>query len=506
MIVIAPLIVSGFIAIFCLALRRHSQIENYVSIFGAVLQLFVAILLILQINEHGFLSLQAGGWRAPFGVSFVADRIAVTMVLVTAVVALLGLVYAQGSVVHSFFHPLYHLLLMGVYGAFLTGDFFNLYVWFEILLLASFVLLVLDNSVRALSVGLKYVLINLIGSAFFLTGLAVLYASAGTLNMTDVAFVLMESQASSMIVVAGILFVVAFGLKAGMFPFYFWLPSSYPVPNVPIISLFAGLLTKVGVIALLRVLVLPWGDQGWLLYSTVLIFSLFTMLSGVLGAASRSSIREILSWHIISQIGYMTAALAFKSVAGVAAGLIYLVHNVFAKNNLFLVSGVIERLQGTDKLDRLGGMRTKAPWLAVAFSISALALAGIPPLSGFWAKLLVFKEGMEQEKWMTVFIAAIVSLLTLFSMLKIWAQAFLKEPVDEIANDNLFVLPGTRNSPLVKKEIAFFGLPILVYCILTISLGIFGETTFNWANKAAQEVMNHRIMIDNLLLERGHGD
>ena len=308
-------------------------------------------------------------------------------------------VYSLGSIdeareAHGY-HPLFHVLLMGVSMAFLTGDLFNLYVAFEVMLMASFVLLSLGGERAQLEGAVKYVTLNLLSSAVFLAAVGVLYGVAGTLNLADLALAVQRGTAPGLVTTLACLFLVAFGIKAAVFPLFFWLPASYHTPPVAVSALFAGLLTKVGVYALVRAFTLVFTGDTALTHGLILAVAVLTMVTGVLGAAAQFEFRRVLSFHIVSQIGYMVLGLGLFTPLALAGTVFYLIHHIVVKTNLFLVAGIVKRLGGTLDLGSLGGLYRRRPALALLFLVPAFSLAGIPPLSGFWGKLVLVKAGLD---------------------------------------------------------------------------------------------------------------
>src|SRR5690606_28355353 len=333
--------------------------------------------LLVRVDSDGPAVAQAGGWPAPFGISLVADRFAALMVVVSIVMLLSVLVYAtgQGGVErrHVGFHPVYLVLAAGILSACLTGDLFNMFVSFEVMLTASYVLLTLGGRPDQVRTGMTYVVISLVASALFLTALAFIYASAGSVNLADLTtrFATLPAGVRQGIAV---LLLVVFGIKAALFPLFFWLPDSYPTAPTAITAVFAGLLTKVGVYAIIRTqtLLLPAGERPQAL---ILVLAGATMVVGVLGAIAQNDIKRILSFHTVSQIGYMVMGLGLFTVAGLAGAVIFIVHQIVVKTTLFLTGGLVEHREGTGHLGRIGGLVRTAPVLAVLFLLPALSLA-----------------------------------------------------------------------------------------------------------------------------------
>lgn len=489
-----PILIPLVGAILLLLGHRSLAYQRAGGFLVSCLTFAAAMNLLFEADAVGHVVLQLGNWSAPFGISLVADRFSAVMVAVSsfmgAAVALYALSEVDAGRLKRFFFPLYLILLFGVNGAFLTGDLFNLYVWFEVMLIASFVLMSMGGEREELEGGLKYVCLNLLSSVMFLSAAGIIYGKTGTLNMADIAQNLIASPDANWVISSSMLLLVSFGLKAGIFPFFFWLPASYHTPPSAVSAIFAGLLTKVGVYALFRAYTLMFAPIFSEVQPILLVLAVLTMITGVFGAASHFDMRRILSFHIVSQIGYMILGLALMTPLAIAAGIFYLVHHIIVKTNLFLVSGVVIRLKGSCDLAKIGGLSKSAPWLAALFFIPAFSLGGIPPLSGFWAKLAVIKAGVEVDAWLSVTAALLVGVLTLFSMTKIWAEAFWKaQPEGEGAAP-----AGNPPGPLLWMVI-----PIVVMAVATVLIGLFGEPLFAFSERAAEQLMHPQEYISAVL-------
>ena len=491
LLVAAPVLLPLLTAIASLFFHNRTG-RATVGIAGVGLVLIASVGLIAHVAEEEILVVAFGGWEAPFGIAFVADRLSSCMVLISAIIAFSVSIYALGDTdtdsESGLFYPLVNFLLVGVNGAFLTGDLFNLYVWFEVMLIASFVLLTKGGTAQQYEGGFKYVAINLVSSALFLAGLGILYGKLGTLNMADVAAKLGETESGLLINSTAVLFLVAFAIKAGMFPFFFWLPASYHTPPTAIAALFAGLLTKVGVYALLRSLTLIFTQDTAFLHGVLLALAVATMLTGVLGAASRFDIKRILSFHIISQIGYMALGIALFTPLAIAGTVFYLIHHIIVKTNLFLIGGIVSKLTGSEDLSRTGGLFRKAPWLAMIFFLAAFSLGGIPPLSGFWAKLTVIYATFEAEVFWAAAFALAVGVMTLFSMTKIWAEAFWKNP------DDSATVPT-----LSRAHRTFLFAPVVGLTLLSLVVALGSATVFNYAFATAEQLLQPQVYIGAVL-------
>ncbi|MDR7518844.1 MAG: proton-conducting transporter membrane subunit [Armatimonadota bacterium] len=398
------------------------RVQRLLGVGGSAAALGAAVALVALTRDGRVMAIQAGGWPAPFGITLVADALGALMVLIAALIGLVGLLFTIAAGRDDrFVHAGWQFLLAGIDWAFVTGDVFNLYVAYEVMLMASYFLLTHGTSRRQAREAFGYVAINLIASMFFLFGVALVYSATGTLNMAHLVERVPQAPAGPVRAGAGML-LVAFGIKAAIFPLYFWLPHTYAIPPGGIAAFFGGMLTKVGVYSLFRVFTIVFPSDG---PNPVLLWSAGgTMLFGVLGALAQDDIRRILSFHIISQVGYMIMGLALSSQWGIAGGIFYVLHHIVVKSGLLLVGGAIEETYGTGRLDRLGGLARTNGLLAMVFVFCALSLAGVPPFSGFWAKLLIIRAGLAIGQHAVVAVSILVSVLTLMSMLKIYTTVF----------------------------------------------------------------------------------
>jgi multicomponent Na+:H+ antiporter subunit D len=486
-----PILIPLATAVASLLAWRWRRVQRWVSLIGAVALLHSALTLLASVWRDGIQAVQTGGWPAPFGITLVADLFSAIMVALAGLMGLAVAVYSLTSMDarrEAFgYYPLLHILLMGVCGAFLTGDMFNLYVWFEVMLIASFVLLVLGGERAQMEGAIKYVTLNLMSSALFLAAVGILYGMAGTLNMADLAQKLKNVNQPGLVTTLSMLFLIAFGIKAAVFPLFFWLPASYHTPPVAVSAIFAGLLTKVGVYALIRVFTLLFVQDTGYTHTLILVVAGLTMITGVLGAVAQNEFRRILSFHIVSQIGYMIMGLGLFTPLALAGSIFYIIHHIIVKTNLFLVSGVVNRLRGTYELKSLGGLYQTHPGLAILFMIPALSLAGIPPLSGFWAKLTLVQAGLEIRQYVIVAVALAVGMLTLFSMIKIWTEAFWKSSAI------------SHQPSAVGRRLVTLLLPIVVLALLTVAIGLVAQPFFALAERAADQLINPEAYIRAVL-------
>jgi multicomponent Na+:H+ antiporter subunit D len=484
-----PVVLPLATAVTTFALRSRPAAARAAGISGAAALLAASVALVVQVVREGILVAQMGGWRAPFGITFVADHLSAALVAITGLIGLSVAVYALADVDSGReargFHPLYHCLLAGVCGAFLTGDIFNLYVWFEVMLIASFGLLVLGRSRAELEGGVKYVALNILATLLLLLAIGLLYGLTGTLNMADLSAKVPHVENQTLVTVVAALFMIAFGMKAAVFPLFFWLPASYHTPAVSVSAVFSGLLTKVGVYALIRMFTLVFAGEAEWARSVLLIVAGLTMVTGVLGAACQNEIRRILSFHIISQIGYMVMGLALWTPLALAGAVFYLIHHIVVKANLFLVGGLIRRVRGSMELASLGDLWRGHPGLAMLFLVPALSLAGFPPLSGFWAKLVLIRAGIAAESWTIVAAALSVGLLTVYSMTKIWTEAFWKPRPEGVTRE-----PGDG---------LLMAAPVVALGAVTLLIGLLPGPFLDYASQSATELLDPSLYVQSVL-------
>ncbi|MDH1340494.1 proton-conducting transporter membrane subunit [Ectopseudomonas oleovorans] len=478
-LLVAPILIPLCSLLLAIILRRHLLAVRVLSLTGAVLLLAVGLMLVWQAAQGVVLSGQVGGWQAPFGISLVIDRLSAVMIAISALVALVTLLYGvakdNDSKIGRDFHLFIQGLLTGICGAFITADIFNLYVWFEVLLIASFALMALGGGSRRLAGSMTYVALNLFATLIFLLSAGLVYGASGTLNMGELAMIMRSGEAPAGVTPALLLMLLSFAIKAALFPVFGWLPATYHVALTAVSAMFAGLLTKVGVYALIRLVTLLWPEHG-LPHQLLLWVACATMLVGVLGAAAQTEVRRILSFHIVSQVGYMILGLALATPLALAGAVFYLIHHIVVKANLFFIGGLAARICGSERLADMGGLYKRMPWLALLFAIPALSLAGIPPLSGFWAKFLLVKASLDAAAWWAAGIALLTGVFTLLSMNKIWNEAFLKpHPGGEEA---LQTVTGIRAAWLGMSALA----------LLTVLIGLGAGPLIDYAVAAAAQL------------------
>ncbi|MBX3050380.1 MAG: hypothetical protein KF753_02830 [Caldilineaceae bacterium] len=493
----APIALPLFAAALLLAVsrwggRQRLSLQRWLAA-GALTVNLVVVLALAQFTLDGQrLVLQMGGWQAPFGITLIADGLTAILLSLTAVVALAVLPFAIATIdLHRermAFYPLFLLLVMGVNGAFLTGDFFNLYVFFEVLLMASFVLLTVGGQPAQTHAGIRYVVLNLLGSLVFLAAAGIAYGTLGTLNMAHMAERLDTAPMAVRVLLAGML-LVSFGGKAALFPLFFWLPSSYHTPPPAVTALFGGLLTKVGVYTLFRSFTLFFPDLLAAWQPLILGIAGATMLIGSLGAMAQPTIRRVLSFHIISHVGFMLmglgVALQGEGLAvgfGLAAAILYMTHHMIVKTGLILAGGAVEIDMGGDRLQSISGLVSRRPILALLFFLSAISLAGIPPFSGFISKLSLLEITLDTRHWLVAGVSIAASILTLINVMRLWREAFWGK----------YEHPGRLAPHLLEAPVRRWLVlgPIAALLLVSLGLGLSGERVFQMTTTAAEQALD----------------
>ncbi|GAB2598866.1 Na+/H+ antiporter subunit D [Kocuria himachalensis] len=466
--VAAPMLAAA--ALMLIRPRWAHRVIGFLVTLG-VLGLGAAL---LGATGDGIFVEQVAGWPGGIAIPLVADTLSALLLVVSAVLVLACTAFAAatGADEHRHFWPLVLLLSAGVYGAYLTGDLFNLFVCIEIMLLPSYVLLTLQGRSDQLAAARIYIPVNLLASTLLITGVALVYGTAGTVNLGELTGQALTSP--SVAIAAGVV-LLALAVKSAVVPVHGWLPRAYPHAHPAVLALFSGLLTKVGLYAAWRVYAVVFdGDPGyrWLFVAIAVL----TMVIGVLGAVGQQNMREILSFHMVSQIGYLVLGIALFTPIGLTAAGFYLVQYVLVKAALLLVAGAVIHGYGTDRLDQLGGLARREPLLAVAFIGAGLSLAGLPPFSGFVAKFALVVAAVTEGEYLAAAVAVAVSLLTLTSMVKIWLGAFWGRAPQHVLD-----------RPRLGIGVAA---PALTLTAISLVLGVGAQALFPWAEQAATDLLD----------------
>ncbi|WP_417884836.1 proton-conducting transporter membrane subunit [Zunongwangia sp.] len=473
------------------------HIQKIISIAGSCIALGLASYVFYYVWENGMQIVKAGDWDAPYGIVFAADTLSVTLVLLTAISGLAVSIFSAGSVIKDRlrfgYYPIFHFLLLGLTGAFLTGDIFNLYVWFEIIIISSFVLITIGGEKAQLEGAVKYFTLNILASTIFLTAIAILYGLTGSLNMADLAGKVAAVENRGLVEVAAILFLIGFGTKASIFPLYFWLPASYHTPPAAVSAIFGGLLTKVGVYALIRVFTLIFvGDV--FLDKIIMVLAILTLFSGGIGALVQNNIRKVFSYLIICHIGYMIAGLGMYTEIAITGVIFYLIHDIMVKTNLFMVSGLIFKIKSSNSMRMLGGFYAKYPKISLLIFIPLFSLVGIPPLSGFWPKISLISEGLNLHNYWVVGGIIFGSFITLIIIAKLWAEVFWKDAkaIPEKPKFEYF-------SDISRAKKSQFIIPIIFLSLISLYIGFGAENIQILSQRIAHELTNSQQYIDTVL-------
>ena len=494
--ILAPIIVHFITAILLLCFWQKGLAQKIISIIGNSIAFILCIRVFEMTLNNGHLVLQAGNWNAPFGITFIADTFSAIMVLLTGFVSLAVGIYSTSAlnisrIKFGYFFT-FHLLIMGLIGAFIAGDIFNLYVWFEVVIISSFILLTVGGKKMQMEGAIKYVTMNILASSIFLTAIGILYGITGSLNIADIALKIQAVENKGLVTVTSLLFFVGFGIKSAIFPLYFWLPSSYHTPPSAIAAIFGGLLTKMGVYALFRVFTIMFEPD----YFTIVLFtviSILTMLTGALGTINKRNIRRVLSYLIVCHIGYLIAGLSLYTELAFAAVVFYLIHDVIVKSNMFMITGIIVKIRESVDMTRLGGLLKDYPKLSILIALVFFSLVGIPPLSGFWPKILLFKESFENGQFILLLTLIMASFVTLFVVMRMWMEVFWKESPKPLTDDIDHFAP----MPLSGK----IGLlsPIVFLTCVSLFIGFNANRVMEVSQKAAYELKHKEIYIEAVL-------
>ncbi|NUS43554.1 MAG: Na+/H+ antiporter subunit D [Mycobacteriaceae bacterium] len=509
-----PVLLPLLAAAVTLVLGRRERAQQIVAITALAGVLGVSAVMLHLVDSHGTTALQIGGWSWPIGITLVADRLSVLFLLISSIVLLAVVVYAVGQGIRdgsddqptSIFLPTYLVLSAGISDAFLAGDLFNLYVGFEILLAASFVLLTLGASQDRIRAGVSYVMVAMSSSLIFLCGIAFAYAATGTLNMAQMATRLSYVPHGVRMAIFAVL-LVAFGIKAAVFPLANWLPDSYPTAPAPVTAVFAGLLTKVGVYAVMRADTLLF--PGPELDGVLMVCGGLTMIIGILGAIAQSDIKRLLSYTLISHIGYMIFGISLSGAFGLSGAIFYVAHHILVQTTLFLVVGLIERQAGSASLRRLGGLAKASPPLAVLFLLPALNLGGIPPFSGFIGKMVLLEAGAQKGSvlsWILVGASIVTSLLTLYAVARVWTKAFLRPRADAPEGQFADAAPSAlldESTDVLFADRADVGrmpvlmvVPTVALVAVALALTVFAGPLLDVAGRAATDLRHRAVYMD----------
>jgi multicomponent Na+:H+ antiporter subunit D len=492
-LVVAPTLITMLGGALCLMLRKNTELQPKLGISFLVLLVLASLALLIRVLDQGVVAMVMGGWLPPFGIAFTVDALGATLTLIGSVVALcagiFGMSTMDGTGRRYGFYPFLLLLMTGVSGAFLTGDIFNLYVWFEVLLISSYGLLVLGNDRIQLDGAVKYGVLNLIGTNLFLIATGLLYGIFGTLNMADIAVkaAALENPASGTLATVAALYFLAFAMKAAAFPVNFWLPASYHTPNIVVSAVFAGLLTKVGIYALIRVMVLILPASRGYMADVIGLVAIATLLTGAFGALAQSEVRRLLGYVVIAGIGSMLAGVAVGSNLAVAGAIFYAVHSIIVMTALYFASGIMSMMGGSYELRKLGGLYQKNAVISAVFLVLAFAVSGLPPFSGFWPKVMLVDAAFQDGRnWLGASIL-LSGFLTTLAMGRVWIYAFWRGGPEGTADGRSAVFEGADAASLSAGAV---WLPLGILTALVIYFGLQPEWMIELSTQGASGLID----------------
>ncbi|MBY0221053.1 Na+/H+ antiporter subunit D [Sporosarcina aquimarina] len=489
-----PIIIPFFFAMILLFFKEQVVIQRVLTVIGLTLSLVASIWLLVTVKAEGIQTVTLGSWPAPFGITMVSDMFSALLVTTTILITFFVVLYSFQSIgierERFFYYPAILFMITGINGAFTTGDIFNMFVFFEVLLIASYLLIVLGGEKRQLRESIKYILVNVISSALFVIAVAYLYSIVGTLNMADISVKIAEINQPGIISVLAILFLIVFGIKGAIFPLYFWLPGSYAAPPIPVLTLFGALLTKVGVYAITRTYTLFFVHDIGFTHQFLLVLSLLTIVAGCIGALAYFDLKQIIIYNIVIAVGVILFGVAQMNTSGLEGAVYYLIHDMLIKAALFVLIGIIIYVTGTSNLREMGGLIKSHAALGWFYLIAAFGLAGIPPLSGFIGKLLIVKGGFEADNAFGSIVLLVSSLVVLLSVIRIFIYAFWGPQNPD------YPLPVTS-----KRTYRQLMAPAVLLVLVTVAYGVGTEWLMPYISDASDVLRDPSIYINAVLKE-----
>jgi len=437
-----PIILPFLAGVIMLFLGKRPMPHRMISAVTSLIMVGVAAFNVYHVYVNGTMVTFISNWSAPFGISVVYDMVAALLVLTTSIVTFFVVVYSFQSIGYEreryYYYPMVLFMITGIIGAFTTGDIFNMFVFFEVFLLASYVLITLGSRKIQLQEGFKYLVVNIVSSNFFLVGLAYLYSVTGSLNMADIHIKLSNYDGNlAIMTIVAVVFLFVFATKAGLFPLYFWMPGSYNAPPMPVIALFGALLTKVGVYAIARTYSLFFTNDVGYTHQVLLLLSLLTIIVGSIGALAYTNMKQIIIYNIMIAVGVIMVGFSMMDYAGTVGSMYYLIHDMIIKAALFLLIGFIIYRTGKNDAADLGGLIRQHPVVGWTFFIATLSLAGVPPFPGFFGKLYIVESAFDNGHAIAAILVLLSSLVVLYSVIRIFIKVFWGEPAQPIELKNI---------------------------------------------------------------------
>lgn len=487
-----PIVIPALAAILMMFMPKRVQLQRAMALGALVITAIVSLFLVHTVSTEGIQTLNLGNWQAPFGITLVSDMLSALLVttstLLTLFIVWFAVHYFSDSYEGNYLYISMLFLLVGVNGAFTTGDIFNLFVFFEVFLMSSYVLIVLGGRGVQLRESIKYLLVNIIASALFVMSVALLYGVTGTLNIADLAMKIPLVDNPNVITVIGVLFVIVFGMKGALVPLHYWLPGAYVVAPTPILAMFGALLTKVGVYSILRTYTLLFDGNGEFLQTLLMVLAVLTIIIGMTGAIAYNDVKLIIIYNIMIAVGVILYGISVNTQTSLEGSLYYLIHDMIIKAVLFMLVGLMIGITKSGQLRDMGGLITRFPLFGWTFFVAALSLVGIPPLSGFFGKLLIVSGGMEEGELFGPLLVLLSSLFVLYSVMKIFLNGFWGEAKREY--DGPLV-------PYTKRLIV----PVFLLLIIAVAYGFGAEAIHPYITQAIEPLVNPEIYIDAVIKE-----
>ena len=487
-----PIVIPALAAILMMFMPKRVQLQRGMALGALAITSIVSLFLVHTVSTEGIQTLNLGNWQAPFGITLVSDMLSALLVttstLLTLFIVWFAVHYFSDSYEGNYLYIAMLFLLVGVNGAFTTGDIFNLFVFFEVFLMSSYVLIVLGGRGVQLRESIKYLLVNIIASALFVMSVALLYGVTGTLNLADLATKIPLVDNPDVITVIGVLFVIVFGMKGALVPLHYWLPGSYVVAPTPILAMFGALLTKVGVYSILRTYTLLFDGNGEFLQTFLMVLAVLTIFIGMTGAIAYNDVKLIIIYNIMIAVGVILYGISVNTQTSLEGSLYYLIHDMIIKAVLFMLVGMMIGITKSGQLRDMGGLITRFPLFGWTFFVAALSLAGIPPLSGFFGKLLIVSGGMDEGELFGPLLVLLSSLFVLYSVMKIFLNGFWGEAKREY--DGPLV-------PYTKRLLV----PVFLLLIVAVAYGFGAEALHPYITQAIEPLVNSEIYIDAVIKE-----
>lgn len=541
-LLILPIGICFVFASVLLMMRRQMAWHPPVAVAGLSLLFLNAVALLIEVASNGPISMAMGGWRPPFGISFTADLTSALFLTVSSFVGLACGIYAVASIDSEErrygFYPFLFIMIAGVCGSFLTGDVFNLYVWFEVMLIGSFGLLILGSEREQLDGATKYCFLNFIAATIFLLTVAYVYGVFGTLNMADIAVKSAAMEGEGALQTIAVLFLISFSMKAAAFPLNFWLPASYHTPRFVVSALFAGLLTKVGIYAMLRIVLMLFPPEREGLGLVIAWMAGLTMIVGALGALAQTDIRRLLNYLVIAGIGTILAGFAVPPLlesesasivtgaaavigeeaqtlaqrvsnlraqgtlaTGLAGSIFYALHSIVVMTALYLATGVAAFRNGSSSLHEMGSMWRRHPLFSALFLVLLFGVAGLPPFSGFWPKMLLVRATLAADLPWLAFAVLFSGLLITIAAVRVFALGFWRPlPALSRASDPAeakAIAEETFRAPPPGRPLAL--IPLVGLTFFVVAVGFFPQWLAVLTFEAANELLSPGAYLSSVL-------